>query len=103
MSDDLVTIAQYAGVPQAELARGFLLELGVLTIMEGAELAAAYAGGTNPVRLRVRPADAERAGRALAEVEARIAKLQAIRPEDRCLSCGTPLAPAATRCSACGW
>lgn len=103
MRDDLVTIAEYSAVPQAELARGFLLEHGVLAILEGAQAAPIQVGGTYGVRLRVRPADAERAGRALVEVEARIANLRAIRPEDSCLSCGTPLAPGASRCSACGW
>jgi hypothetical protein len=100
-----VTIAEYKAVPQAELARGFLLEQGVLAILEGEHGATAF-GATQPghgVRLRVRPSDAERAGRALVEVEARLATLQAIRPEDRCLSCDTLLVPGASRCSACGW
>ena len=105
MGENLVTIAEYTAVPQAELARGFLLEQGVLAILEGAQLATTF-GEAQPwhgVRLRVRLADAERAGRALVEVEARLASLQAIRPEDRCLSCDTLLAPGASRCSACGW
>jgi hypothetical protein len=105
MRDDLVTIAEYQAVPQAELARGFLLEHGVLAILDGGQVASTFgtAQSWSGVRLRVRPADADRAGRALADVEQRIARLQAIRPEDKCLSCGTPLAPADTRCAACGW
>jgi hypothetical protein len=105
MSEALVTIAEYAGVPQAELARGFLVEHGVLAILEGGQLATACAGlpQGSAVRLCVRASDAARAGRALAEVESRIAKLSAIVPEDECLSCGEPLASGATRCEACGW
>lgn len=107
MTEDLVTIGHFSSETRAELVRAYLLAYGIDAVLQ--DLEASRLKGVVAlvfdVQLQVRAGDASAAARLLADWEreeaARRARGQGA--EERCLACGAPLAPADTRCAACGW
>jgi hypothetical protein len=106
MDDELVTIASFKTGSEAELLRGHLLAEGIASVMLGETLSTlepGTGGAWTPVRVQVRNDDAPAAARLVAELDALRAARRANRAAETCLACGTPLAPEARRCAACGW
>lgn len=110
MSLDLVTVATYRFVHEAEISKQILEEAGIpVHIADAATIGMNMLLGdqVGHVKLQVpQPA----AARAIAILETSNAAEDSSRsdilPDSAdfaCLACGKPLAPEDSRCSACGW
>lgn len=109
-ANDLVTVATYYNLPEAEAARLQLGAEGIEAHLTDVEIIAMdwlLANAVGGVKLQVRRSDAEIARVVLNRLQAerkRRADTPDMGDEDiRCLSCGAILAQDVSRCPSCGW
>jgi hypothetical protein len=108
MSDRFVTVASYALMPEAQMARNFLEAEGVPAFLAGEETASTLTGlGLGEVHLQVRDQDAARAASLLASVAAQATldedwEAQAEKGLFLCSLCGMALGRRTGTCPACG-
>jgi hypothetical protein len=109
MARDLVTIATYRFLPEAEAARMYLEAEGFRPFLADVEIVNMdwlLGCAVGNIKLQVPRADAERAVELL---ERRPAPPKPIHPRLQdpdatyCLSCGTMIPAHATCCPSCGW
>lgn len=117
MSEEFLTVATFATVPEAEAARLMLESEGVPAILTDAEIVNMdWLLGTavGYVKVQVPPSKAEAAAALLDRIEAdrRQRRAAAADSEDddwppsddlACLSCGTAMPDDEHRCPTCGW
>jgi hypothetical protein len=117
MSDEFLTVATFATVPEAEAARLMFESEGIPAILTDAEIVNMdWLLGTavGYVKVQVPPSKAEAASALLERIEAerRRRRAEAADPEDdawplsddlACLACGTEMPEDEHRCPTCGW
>ncbi len=106
-STELVTVGRFRSEQQAELVRGQLKAHGIDSSLQNVGIATLQSVGLGfgNVLLQVCEADAPAAARLVGEwdVERSVGAGRATAAGERCLACDAVLAPADTRCAACGW
>jgi hypothetical protein len=111
-ADEIVTIAHYETVVQADLARGILEENGIRTVLADAALATTqpfWGFATGGVSLQVLRPDAARAVEILRAHEAAVrdagedGKPAGDEADGGCIACGAAIPEYLDRCPACGW
>jgi ribosomal protein L12E/L44/L45/RPP1/RPP2 len=109
MSTELVTVATYRTLPEAEAARLHLEAEGLTTFLADAETVAMdwlLANAVGNIKLQVPPAQAEAAAALLEQMHVKRKEREQHSEEDatsRCLSCGAELPENLTQCTECGW
>jgi len=106
MSDRLVTIASFAFMPEAHMAKNLLESEGILAFVAGELTADAIACIASEAQLQVRAQDAQRAVSLLADAAAQASladdwETQAESGVWTCPLCGTAARLGATVCPAC--
>ena len=112
MAEDLVTVATFRHLADAEIARLFLEEEGI-HVAAAQNTDAVLGDVLGKVDLQVPDSEAERATQLLRKLEQegkRREELDEDLDEDEdedvplnCLSCGKPMPDNAEKCPACGW
>ncbi len=110
MAEDLVTIATYRYLTEAEAARMHLEGEGIQAFLADAEIVNMdwlIANAVGDIKLQVSPLDADRAGRILARIQ-RKRRYRELEFEDHddlteCLACGARFPEEGSACPVCGW
>jgi hypothetical protein len=114
MEDDLVTVATFGQMPEAEAALFRLQENGLTAYLADTETATLTFAGVpalTPIKLQVPPSQVEQAKALLVEAEQhkkqRAEEEWYLESEEEaplnCLSCGKPMDENSTKCAHCGW
>jgi hypothetical protein len=110
MADDLITVAQYQFLPEAEAARMHLEAEGIPATLSDAETVNMdwlLGNAIGYIKLVVPRGQAEAALAVLEGARSRQGAAEDVLPEDpegsRCLACGASLSPELSTCAACGW
>lgn len=114
MAEDLVTVATFSTLPEAEAARLHLETEGVSVVLVDAEIVSMdwlLGNAVGNVKLQVPDSMVDQAVRLLDEVAEERAKRREMEgdddwesPDDElCLSCGAQMPEDENRCEACGW
>jgi hypothetical protein len=109
MSTELVTVATYRFLPEAEAARIHLEAEGLTTFLADAETVAMdwfLANAVGNIKLQVPSAQAEAAAALLDEMHSHRRQRETQAGDSdatTCLSCGAVLAENLTQCTECGW
>lgn len=106
MPDEVVTVATFQSLPQAEACRLHLESRGLTVFLTDAEAIRTdwlLSNALGLIKVEVPGFQAEQAAQALEEIE-RQREQQAARTDvDYCLACGAVLGSDIVECSACGW
>lgn len=115
MSDELMTVATFTTLPEAEAARLMLETEGIPAFLSDAEIVSMdwlLGNAVGNIKLRVPASFAEPAAALLEQIEAeRRARRDTADDEDdfaltdemTCLACGTHMPEDEHRCPSCGW
>src|SRR5262245_18208915 len=107
MADDLVIVATFRYLPEAEAARMHLESEGIQAFLADAEIVTMdwlIANAVGDIKLQVAGRDVEQVKRILNRVQAR-RRYRETGAEDvnECLACGAHIPEDKTRCPSCGW
>jgi uncharacterized paraquat-inducible protein A len=109
MSAELVTVATYRFLPEAEAARIHLEAEGLTTFLADAEMVAMdwfLANAVGNIKLQVPAPQADAAATLLNQLHSQRLQREAQADDSdatTCLSCGAVLAENLTQCTECGW
>ena len=109
MIEDLVTVATFDFLPEAETAKALLEAEGLTVFFSDAELVTTnwlLDNAVGGIKLQVPRSQAERAAALIAEMRAHHRSAPETEESDEgtnCLSCGAPLPENQSVCPACGW
>lgn len=109
MRDELITIATYGTLPEADAARLYLEAEGITTFLADAETVAMgwlLANAIGNIKLQVSPLQKDAAVALLEQMRVRKKERDENPGDDSkssCLACGADLPKKADRCTECGW
>ena len=109
MADDLVTIARFRVLPEAEAARAQLEIEGIRAVLADTQLVSVDWFVGDPfvnVELQVPRGDVEKATESLSQMRARWPEPTATSEGSEsfvCLACGAAMPEEASKCAVCGW
>ena len=113
MPEELVTVATFEFLPEAETAKSILQAEGLTVFLADAELVTTnwlLGAAVGHIKLQVPGSQAQQAAAVIEELRAH-RRAERARDEDqedqpettRCLACGASLPEDQDRCPACGW